>query len=804
MIAGSRPRGVARLPAPVDRLGLLQVGALWIVALAGGVIGYIAFSEYVFEDAYITLRYAANLAEGRGFVFTPGERVMGTTTPLLALLLAGCGLAGANIEVACDVVFAACLTASSLLGGGLVRRWGFPSAAILVSFALASGFGHMYEFWGLETPLLVASILAGLLAAEHRRDTLAGAMAGVAFLTRYDAALFAIALHLYLWVSRRRLPLRPALATAALALPWLGFAQVYFGTVLPNTLGAKAGDVGFGSYLVQSARTQLDGAWALLAHAPLPGEWIAPLRTALHVLIGVGLLVALLRPALSRGLVWPILGFAGATWIGYSLIGPPLAFDWYLVPASTSLMLLGTVGLAPLFAGLPAERLRALAVIAFAASGSCWLAGAARAEARARMDDDVYRGRVEAYAEIAEWILANRLGDLTLLTLEPGYLTYRTGNPVIDGAGLVTKGVYFHGAPERHTSFQDLIASRSPELVICSFPYNPPGYTVAFSTFPSCRLLMRRAVFAERGRRLRDTFADPRRSREFALRHPFHLDAEEGTRSEWRRLGGWIAQVGTPLPLHIGDVPVTDPYLHLGKNPQAACTPRFLIDFDRLTFRFAASTPRATVAQLVIDGQVVLEQGGIPGGASEEFALVSWPVTPWKDRVAELRFLTRAKEAEWLAADHIRSIVDAATTPVDDFEAASGYADVWQSTLGDRPTELGDLVDEFGLGLLVSPRAATTHGLESLHAMITRPFTVEHDFLSFILFDFSGPESYARLLAGGEVVREVLCDSRRRAHPVFWSLRDLRGREVVLEIRDGNADPRSWVGLDEVRFVDPR
>ena len=42
------------------------------------------------DDAYITFRYARNLAEGLGLVYNPGEWVLGTTTPLWAILLA-CG-----------------------------------------------------------------------------------------------------------------------------------------------------------------------------------------------------------------------------------------------------------------------------------------------------------------------------------------------------------------------------------------------------------------------------------------------------------------------------------------------------------------------------------------------------------------------------------------------------------------------------------------------------------------------------------------------------------------------------------------
>ena len=45
----------------------------------------------LFDDAYITFRYAANLMSGAGFVFNNGERVLGTTSPLFAIILAAGG-----------------------------------------------------------------------------------------------------------------------------------------------------------------------------------------------------------------------------------------------------------------------------------------------------------------------------------------------------------------------------------------------------------------------------------------------------------------------------------------------------------------------------------------------------------------------------------------------------------------------------------------------------------------------------------------------------------------------------------------
>ncbi|MFP6641670.1 MAG: hypothetical protein VCC04_15605 [Myxococcota bacterium] len=47
------------------------------------------FVDYAYDDAYITYRYARNLAMGHGFVYNLGQDFLGTTTPLLTLLLAG-------------------------------------------------------------------------------------------------------------------------------------------------------------------------------------------------------------------------------------------------------------------------------------------------------------------------------------------------------------------------------------------------------------------------------------------------------------------------------------------------------------------------------------------------------------------------------------------------------------------------------------------------------------------------------------------------------------------------------------------
>lgn len=53
------------------------------------IIRSISFFIYdVYDDAFITFRYAYNLASGNGLVYNPGEYILGTTSPLFAIIIA--------------------------------------------------------------------------------------------------------------------------------------------------------------------------------------------------------------------------------------------------------------------------------------------------------------------------------------------------------------------------------------------------------------------------------------------------------------------------------------------------------------------------------------------------------------------------------------------------------------------------------------------------------------------------------------------------------------------------------------------
>ena len=205
------------------------------------------------DDAYISFRYAENLAAGHGPVFNLGERVEGYTDFLWVVLLALCRLAGAPVPLASQILGIGFSVASLCLAAGLARRFSssLPGAGLVAAFLLAASPAvARWAVGGLEAPLF--SFLALLTVWCFLRDEEAGpvswrwpAACFLASLARPDGVLlflvtffFGLRRSLFRGLGVRRQFL--ALATyLALGAPYFLWRIWYYGTLLPNTYHAK-------------------------------------------------------------------------------------------------------------------------------------------------------------------------------------------------------------------------------------------------------------------------------------------------------------------------------------------------------------------------------------------------------------------------------------------------------------------------------------------------------------------------------------------------------------------------------------
>ncbi len=199
-----------------------------------GIIGAVAALQVSYgvalqDDAYISFRYARNLAQGNGLVFNAGERVEGYTNFLWTVLFTPAELVGldpALVAIVLGVVFTALLIHSTWELGG--RRLLAPAlVAVFPGLALEG-------VQGLETVFYAWLLTRALMGGRNW-----AVWSGLAALTRPEGYAFFGILWLLRagWTDRRSTLLFPLIT-----VPHLAFRVAYYGDIVPNTFHAKVGD----------------------------------------------------------------------------------------------------------------------------------------------------------------------------------------------------------------------------------------------------------------------------------------------------------------------------------------------------------------------------------------------------------------------------------------------------------------------------------------------------------------------------------------------------------------------------------
>ncbi|MFN8052084.1 MAG: hypothetical protein U0Q22_11640 [Acidimicrobiales bacterium] len=231
------------------------------LAVAAAIVAW-AF-RFVQDDAFITFRYARNLARGEGLVLNPGQRVEGYTNFLWTWFMSIPEHMGWSAPTFSVIVGIALLVVTTFVAFRLATLV-LPSEklALLATAVLVANMSFVgYGTGGLETmlqTLLVTGVAVLLLEPADRshrtlRRLAAGAIGAIACLTRLDSAVLVGTWFLFVVWQEWRGPAegrvqRTAGAAALLGVPlvtilapWLVWKYDYYGELLPNTLTAKSG-----------------------------------------------------------------------------------------------------------------------------------------------------------------------------------------------------------------------------------------------------------------------------------------------------------------------------------------------------------------------------------------------------------------------------------------------------------------------------------------------------------------------------------------------------------------------------------
>lgn len=438
-------------PAPPGRA---KSAALWLLLVAiATYLGWLKQDDTV-DDAFIYLRYARNVLEGRGWVFNEGEWVNGATSTgnTLCLILLG-WLTGGRLLLAQLLVFGLSVGSAAACIWHLFRPDGRAAAWIATAMVLSTP--YLYWLNGMDTPLILAFASAAVLLYARGRIRAAAVLLACLFLTRPDGIFLAALLLLHrLWRKRgewrenlRSLAVPAALFTVPI-LAWIVFSYVEFGTALPQTLGAKlaqteSGIHGQGPIFLRNLYENL-GYFAAIRLGDHSASWLL-LFLALG---GAGTGAALWRRHPAGALIlWGLVQCSA-----YAVLNLP-NYLWYYFPFNLALTLAAALVVARLLAGAP-HRSRRIAAVVFAsrriaavviatlflvptAPDPRWITAAEHGPYLHYKSES----RHGHYLELAEWLRQRCPTGASLASAEIGVLGFELPRfRIVDMWGLVTTG----------------------------------------------------------------------------------------------------------------------------------------------------------------------------------------------------------------------------------------------------------------------------------------------------------------------------------------------------------------------------
>jgi hypothetical protein len=361
------------------------------------------------DDAYITFRYARNVADGHGWAYNPGMETTNAATSFLwtSLLAAGGWLTGSIVGTA-KLLYALCLAGAGVLMFVTLRRYGSTTAGVAAAALLVSA-PWLWSVTGMECGLLLL-LVAGATAAIER-PVLAGVLAGLACFARSEAAVFVVALGIMLWAWRRRVPVGFGIGVLAAALPMLLAAMVATGDVVPDTLDAKLAQANSG--LWGDPPEFLGGFEALPRGLGIEAWWWMVVGLAI-----VGLF--LLRDSLAWVLA-PIVGFAVVLMGLYGVVWHLPGYDWYYAPAMFAALVLAAVAVGALARLIPV-------------SGPVLLVAAVLTVGLVQSPEP---RRFDEYEVTATWLENNTPRNATIAATEIGVLGWNLDRPIVDYLGLL-------------------------------------------------------------------------------------------------------------------------------------------------------------------------------------------------------------------------------------------------------------------------------------------------------------------------------------------------------------------------------
>jgi arabinofuranosyltransferase len=444
------------IQAGLSRRTLVFLAAICLIYLGHALF----YWDWVEDDAFISLRYAQNFAEGSGLVFNPGETVEGYSN--LAWVL----YAALAIKMNLDPLLVLKMTA--ILAGllTLVLSWRavgllLPAAGMSALAApLFLALGPMlprHATTGLETVPFAALIVAGFVASNKKPNS-AGFLLILVLLVfmRPEGLVFALLFLFWRHVGSgqgqrsSRLMWGEFSALLVVVAAMLVWKWIYYGNPLPNTFYAKM--TGEGRAFVDGFNYSLDFLREN-GGAVLVGLYLANLlnpKIPRALLLASALVVVQAGIVIAAGGDWmhfyrffvpvlPVIATGCAAGLGIILQMNHQTRKWPLL-----VVLVGT--LAAAYVNIyKVERATGREVVSHVKAGTYLTDG---------------------YRQTAQWIVDNTPVGSSVALCDIGLVGYVSERPIVDMFGLIDPHISHLDGRQHFKSDAEYVLGKEPDVVV--------------------------------------------------------------------------------------------------------------------------------------------------------------------------------------------------------------------------------------------------------------------------------------------------------------------------------------------------
>jgi len=382
--------------------------ALFCALILSRILGSLALPLY--DDAFITFRYARNLGQGFGFVYQPGHWVMGLTGPAFGFVLSLISFLSLDLprvvvplNILTDV-FIFWVTYKLLnvrLSGTVTTLFGIFFGSSPIMTRICAG--------GMEMDLFLLMSVLTIYLYINDRKRLALFLAGLSYFIRPESVVLIGVVVAMEWVVSKKNALMLLISSLIIILPLLLIQYYYYGSVLSQPVLSKSREVGVSVIPVVKELLFTDILCIV----------VAPFAC-------YGAIKAYSDNIVVRILTWWALIYAAAY-----LIVRPSPWSWYGEPIHYVELVLAAIGIS--------EAGRSIKSFVAYESHVWWIgsAGVAVLWAGIFVLNGPSKVNANVYREIKIWSKEANRSKNSILAGDIGAIGYYSSSHILDAAGLV-------------------------------------------------------------------------------------------------------------------------------------------------------------------------------------------------------------------------------------------------------------------------------------------------------------------------------------------------------------------------------